>query len=74
MFMVMAIALWQFWQGAFFNFCLNQDVQDLRIYRILMFMVMAIALWQFCPGAFFNFCLNQDVQDLRIYRILNFPM
>ncbi|QYX33547.1 hypothetical protein [Sphaerospermopsis torques-reginae] len=49
----MAIALWQFCPGAFFNFCLNQDVQDLRIYRMLIFLVMAIALWQFCPGAFF---------------------
>jgi hypothetical protein len=67
--MIMAIALWQFCPGAFFNFCLNQDVQDLRIYRMLIFLVMAIALWQFWQGAFFNFCLNQDVQDLRIYRM-----
>jgi uncharacterized protein YjaG (DUF416 family) len=42
-------------------FCQNQDVQDLRICRML--------LDDFC-GELVIFCQNQDVQDLRIYRML----
>jgi hypothetical protein len=43
-------------------FCLNQDVQDLRIYRMV-----------FSYSSTFSevaFCLNQNVQDLRMYRMV----
>ncbi|MFM6008839.1 MAG: hypothetical protein ACKPA7_33280, partial [Sphaerospermopsis kisseleviana] len=43
-------------------YCLNQNVQDLRIFRML-FDDCWLLLKDF-------FCLNQDVQDLRIYRML----
>jgi len=35
-------------------YCLNQDTQDLRIYRMKRLNI---------------YCLNQDIQDLRIYRM-----
>jgi hypothetical protein len=41
--------------------CLNQDVQDLRIFRML--------LNDYLLGVGYFICLNQDVQDLRIYRM-----
>jgi hypothetical protein len=43
-------------------FCLNQDVQDLRIYR----MWFDVYIFGFID---LIICLNQDVQDLRIYRM-----
>jgi hypothetical protein len=49
------------WDAEILN-CQNQDVQDLRIFRIVI-----CRLFVGCG----NFhCLNQDVQDLRIYRIV----
>jgi hypothetical protein len=57
--------------------CLNQDVQDLRIFRMLLndlwwgvgdFLMM---LLNDCFLEVEDFiCQNQDVQDLRIYRML----
>jgi uncharacterized protein YjaG (DUF416 family) len=42
--------------------CQNQDIQDLRIYRML--------LDDFWWGVGDFNCLNQDFQDLRIFRML----
>ncbi|WP_027403871.1 hypothetical protein [Aphanizomenon flos-aquae] len=47
------------WEFEFF--CLNQDVQDLRI----LGMLLDDFWWEFE-----FFCLNEDVQDLRIFRML----
>jgi hypothetical protein len=44
------------------NFCQNQDVQDLRIYR-MWFGVYILGFFDLI------FCLNQDVQDFRMYRM-----
>ena len=48
--------------GTWGFFCLNQDVQDLKIFRMLL----DDFWWE--VGDFF--CLNQDVQDLKIFRML----
>jgi len=42
-------------------YCLNQDVQDLRMYR--MFLDDCLLCGECCG------CQNQDVQDLRMYRM-----
>jgi hypothetical protein len=47
--------------GKWWFFCLNQDVQDLRIFR----MWFKDCFWG--SGDFFS--LNQDIQDLRIFRM-----